>query len=353
MRLRGLRSRIRRHIYCQKHIVHIISVSNQRTEKRIFYFGIPMHSNIGDLAQCVCIRKFFKREYPDYRVVEIDSTVFMDSTKILRSRLKGIIGKNDLIFFQSGYCTQDLGGVEDLMHQAVMQDYPRNKLVMLPQTVFFKSEERKRQASMIYNAHKHLLILLRDSVSYRKAERIFPDVMKLLYPDIVATMIGTMKISGSRNGILMCMRNDSEKYYSDHDIDKLKTQLNAMADVEILDTTVTKRINAQSPDLNEYVETFIKKFGRYKLVITDRYHGTIFSLIAGTPVIVIKTTDHKVTTGVDWFQGIYDSIVYVDKIADVPECAKTMLHTDWEYYNAPYFEEKYYDKLKGKIDAIR
>lgn len=353
MGIRGLRSRIRREIYCHKHIVHVFSVSNQRTEKKIFYFGIPMHPNIGDLAQCVCIRNFFKKNYPDFLVVEIDSTVFMDSTKILRSKLKGIIGKDDLIFFQSGYCTQDLGGVEDLMHQAVMQDYPQNKLVMLPQTIFFNNEERERQAGRIYNAHKHLLFLSRDAVSHRKAGKIFPDVMKLLYPDIVTTMIGTMKISCSRNGILMCMRNDSEKYYSDQDIDKLRMQLNVLADVDILDTTVTKRINALSPDLNEYVETFIKNFGRYKLIITDRYHGTIFSLIAGTPVIVIKTTDHKVTTGVNWFKGIYDSIVFVDKIADVPKYAKTMFYAEREYYNAPYFEKNYYDKLKDKIDEIR
>lgn len=49
----------------------------------------------------------------------------------------------------------------------------------------------------------------------------------------------------------------------------------------------------------------------YKVVITDRYHGTIFSLIANTPVIIIKSTDHKVTTGADWFKGIYDDYVYV------------------------------------------
>ncbi len=48
-----------------------------------------------------------------------------------------------------------------------------------------------------------------------------------------------------------------------------------------------------------------------KLIITDRYHGTILSLVAGTPVIVIKTTDHKVTTGAEWFRGVYDDYVYL------------------------------------------
>ena len=52
------------------------------------------------------------------------------------------------------------------------------------------------------------------------------------------------------------------------------------------------------------------------VTITDRYHGTIFSLCAGTPVIILKTTDHKVTTGADWFKGVYDDYVYVAKDLD-------------------------------------
>ena len=189
-------------------------------------------------------------------------------------------------------------------------------------------------------------------MSDQMAKEMFPDIKKLLYPDIVTTLIGTRRYSADRNGILMCMRNDSEKYYSDSEISELKKQLLNLANVDILDTTVKKKINALSPDLYDYVDEFIENFGRYRLVITDRYHGTIFSHVAGTPVIVLKSTDHKVTTGVDWFRGIYDSIVYVDEISDVPKVAEEMLQKNDGYYNAPYFEEAYYDKLKKIIDSI-
>ncbi|WP_082026255.1 polysaccharide pyruvyl transferase family protein [Prevotella pectinovora] len=42
----------------------------------------------------------------------------------------------------------------------------------------------------------------------------------------------------------------------------------------------------------------LQQFAKYQVVITDRYHGTIFSQIVNTPVIVISSTDHKLRSGV-------------------------------------------------------
>lgn len=80
--------------------------------------------NLGDLAQCFCIRKYLKKYFPEYEVTEVFTRNYLDNSFGIRDYLKTIIKPNDIIFFQSGYCTQDLGGREDLMHQSVMQDFP-------------------------------------------------------------------------------------------------------------------------------------------------------------------------------------------------------------------------------------
>ena len=118
---------------------------NINEKKYIYYFGVPEHSNLGDLAQCYCIRRYFNKYFSDYEVIEVFSRNYLDNSFGLRDYLKSAIKQEDLIFFQSGYCTQDLGGREDLMHQAVIQDFPDNKLVLLPQTVFFQNKDRKEQ----------------------------------------------------------------------------------------------------------------------------------------------------------------------------------------------------------------
>lgn len=310
-----------------------------------------MHPNLGDLAQCICIRDFLQENYPAYKVIEVDSKVFMNPQSNLRSRLKQYVKPKDMVFFQSGYCTQDLGGVEDLMHQAVMQDYPDNRLIMMPQTVFFKTEERKAQAARIYDEHKHLLFMARDKVSYETAREMFPHRSVLLYPDIVTTLIGKTSFSAERIGVLMCMRNDSEKFYSDEQVLGLQQSLKRLAPVEVIDTTLQGRINAESRTLRSTIMAYIERLSTARLVVTDRYHGTILSLAANTPVIVVKTTDHKVSTGVDWFKGVYDDAVfYADTLKQAEQIAERLLKENHTVDNKPFFKENYYDKLRNKIE---
>lgn len=76
-----------------------------------------------------------------------------------------------------------------------------------------------------------------------------------------------------------------------------------------------------------------------------------FALIANTPVIILKTTDHKVVTGADWFEGVYEDYVYV--VNDLEEASQVaqQIVTGFEYRKLPsYFKEKYYDRLKDIIE---
>ena len=88
-------------------------------------------------------------------------------------------------------------------------------------------------------------------------------------------------------------------------------------DKELLNTVLSKLEFQFIKDIlvkplpEEYIEKEIEDYSRYKIIITDRYHGTILSLVAGTPVIILKTNDHKVTTGADWFKGVYDEHVFL------------------------------------------
>lgn len=324
--------------------------TKQQIGKKIYYFGVPENSNLGDLAQCFCIRKYLKKYFPEYEVTEVFTRNYLDNSFGIRDYLKTIIKPNDIIFFQSGYCTQDLGGREDLMHQSVMQDFPDNPLVMLPQTVYFRSEARKNQASRIYDAHKRLFFLARDQVSYETAKKMFPHIHVESYPDIVTTLIGQYEYSFEREGVLFCIRNDSEKFYSDEQIEDLMRHLDGTK-CDRLDTTIHVEPDVIRNNLKQYIEDYFKKFAHYKLIITDRYHGTIFSLVSNTPVIVIQTKDHKVKTGVDWFKEHYSSQAFFANTLDEAKCLADKILSGYDYKrNDNYFEQEYYGKLRRKIE---
>lgn len=315
---------------------------------RVYYIGVPAHNNLGDLAQGVCIRHWLKKYYGDREIVEIETNALVNTRFSVLKLLKDVFNDEDIIIFQSGYTTTDLGGYADDMHCAVIKILPKAKILMMPQTVFFEKEERKKNTSKVYNSAENMLFLARDRISFRIAEEMFPDLSIRLYPDIVTTLIGQYQYTNERNGILFCCRDDSEKYYSDDEINKLMNSCREFANVELTDTTKNVRFSEIVKNAEIYIMSEIERYSKYNLIITDRYHGTIFSLVAGTPVIIIKTTDYKVTTGAEWFKGVYDDYVYLaDSLDDALGIAKDLYDKERNHIMKPYFEEEYYSKLKS------
>ncbi len=318
--------------------------------KRVFYLGITEHSNLGDMAQHYCIKKWIGENYPDRELVMVESTVITDPvfTETFFRNLKKVFGKEDVIVFQSGYCTQDLGGDHPLMHRLVCDYIPDAPMLMMPQTIFFQCEENRRLCAENHNKAKNMLFLARDFVSFEQAKQMFTKIRVEAFPDIVTTLIGTLCFNHQRKGICLCTRNDGEKLYTKEQIDQLEQRFESQGIyVQQKDTKGMGTIKEIRRNLQRFIEEEIESYSYFKVTITDRYHGTIFSLCAGTPVIIIKTTDHKVTTGADWFKGVYDDYVYVAK--DLNDAYQKAIHIchNFNYTNLhPYFKAEYYDKLK-------
>ena len=162
-----------------------------------------------------------------------------------------------------------------------------------------------------------------------------------------------MNFDNKREGVCLCTRNDGEKLYSTEEIDKLASRFQSEGiKVKQKDTQAKQTVQELTNNLKKYIEAEIESYSHYEVTITDRYHGTIFSLCAGTPVIIIKTTDHKVTTGADWFKGVYDDYVYVaDDLEDAYDKAKEIISLGLNHRLIPYFKKEYYDKLRTMFET--
>lgn len=322
-----------------------------KEEKYIFHLGIPTNTNMGDLAQYYLIRKWYSEAYPDYRIVSFSSRAILAHGGRFLNILETIIKEDDYIVFQSGYDTHDLGGCEDEMHQKVIEKFPNQKMVMMPQTVFFRNPERKRKAEISYNQAKRLLFLARDEISYGTACEMFPQLAVRLFPDIVTTLIGKYRYKSPREGILLCLRDDGEKYYGKEEMDGLEEALSLMTYVMQTDTTKRGITNKKLiKNIERYLSKELEVYSHYQLVITDRYHGTIFSLIAGTPVIILQTNDHKVTSGLDWFKERYSEAIFLaSDVTDAIQTARRLLNNPVSIETERYFKQHYYDHLQELI----
>ena len=318
---------------------------------RIFYLGITAHSNLGDMAQHYCITKWINENYPNCELVMFESDTVVNGAFL--KKFKKIYRPSDVIVFQSGYTTQDLGGNHEYMHRLIVDNMPYANILMMPQTIFFQKEENQKRCADSLDRAQHMLFLARDFVSEEMAKEMFPHQTVKAFPDIVTTLIGTLHFNSERNGVCLCCRNDVEKYYSDEDLRLLSDRIGLIQKITRTDTTINEPYKVIRKHKKQFIEKQIEQFSHFKVVVTDRYHGTIFAIAAGTPVIIIKTTDHKVTTGADWFKGVYDDYVYVAKdLDDAYNKVVEYIKSEPTHLVNPYFKHNYYDKLKGYFEEI-
>ncbi|WP_081964333.1 polysaccharide pyruvyl transferase family protein [Gallibacterium genomosp. 1] len=322
------------------------------TQKKIWYFCVPTHNNLGDYAQYYCILKLLKENYSDIPIVEIPSSPIRYDYCGFFQELKNHIGNSDLIIFQSGYTSSDLHD-DEIVHRKIVSYFKKNKIVFFPQTVRYSNDSEILKTANIYNEHGNIIFLARDRVSYNVASKWFKNIRVILYPDVVTSLIGTYVpkynvTTNIKKGILLCIRSDSEKLFSNTEIKEMLLSIENSNNIEWLDTTLNKGEVCGENILEKYIQLFSSK----ELIITDRFHGTIFSLIAKTPVIVLKSIDHKVTEGAKWFIDKYPD--YIKSFDNLSECRKFIENHDIKHEClekiTPYFKKEYYDKLFYLID---
>lgn len=317
-------------------------IRQEHVKKRIYYFLTPTHSNLGDQAQLVCWLRFFKQWHPEYEVIQIPLLVGTDE---VFDAIKQNITNHDLVYIHSGYLVCDLYNNWQMLCK-VVDTFNGSKITILPQTVHFISSSVQKKVSLSFNRHPDLHLTCRDEVSYEKAKQWFHIAEISLKPDVVTSLIGTNFISCSsqRNGIMFCMRNDAEKLYSDEQIAVLKEKFQNVL-ISSSDTTIKANIWDWAKNRENIIKSFLCEFAKYQLIITDRYHGTIFSQITDTPVIVLASTDHKLKSGVDWFpKNLFsENIMFAKDLEEAYSMAIQILGRKGKIYKNPsYFLDTFY-----------
>lgn len=312
----------------------------------------------------MCTLELIKKNYPQSSLIELGdfgSTIYYTYSKralfeilacyIKLACLKLKVKDTDLFLGHSGYFMVD-HHTGWKMFTNMMHYFPKNKMVILPQTINFYTPAVKQHVARCFAQDSNVTLMCRDQISYNISQVLFPTTKLLLYPDIVTSLIGMKRYEGKRDGVLFCMRDDVEQFYKPEQIDTLMLRF-GMIRKEKVDTTL-HGMNKEFVNNNraQLIWDMIDKIATYKVVITDRYHGTIFSAIASTPVIVINSADHKLSSGVNWFpKDLFgDYVQFANDLDEAYNKAVAMLsRTDLEYNNPSYFKEEYWDKWKESI----
>ena len=312
-------------------------------------YAITPHSglaNVGDHAQAVAIRDWLTVEFPNLPVVEMDKAQVISELDVAKLR----IGPEDLIFLHSGGNMGDRGIYSESARRAIIEAFPDHPIVSLPQTIYFSDTEEGRRelrrSADIYARHPRLLIMARDQVSYEFAHEHFPHCNLQLCPDFVLYLDDELSQRARRqersDRVLLCLRNDPESILDAEDRGSIADAVPYACDT--YDTTIPRSI----PRANRRTELHqaVDHFSSHALVITDRMHGMIFSVLTRTPCIVLPTVDHKMRASYEWFRDVQGLAFLVDK-AHLAEVAADLHGTQVE---VPInWRERYFDGLGQKL----
>ena len=317
-------------------------------EKRVILFISPEHGNLGDHAIAKAEMAFFSDYMPEIPIVEISYDHYLYDSL----RIKENITKNDVLVTNGGGYLGTLWFRDEEMVRDIIESFPDNKIIILPQTIFFEDgDEAKKQLAItktIYSNHRNLLFCAREQNSYNFVTRnklLARSGDCYLMPDIV-TYLCQSKGNVVRNGVLLCIRKDKECILSDKQMSEIEAHAKMSGeDVRHTDTVLNSGVSID--ERYNVLESKFDEFRGAKLVITDRLHGMLFAAITGTPCIAMNNKSGKV-------RGCYRMIQYLKyiKMIDSPNEILNHMDSSLRLGNCVYDNSRliqYYDKLAELI----
>lgn len=273
------------------------------------------YGNLGDLAitraQCELLRCTF----PDSVVEELPISRTLAAIK----RLRRVIGPDDVITLIGGGNTGDMYDDIQYLRELVIQSFPGNRIISFPQTIDFSKSLYGRwarsRAGRVYSAHPDLTVLARDSNSLAEASSLFDHCRVGMAPDVVLTLDESAP-AVRREGVLVALRSDLEQALHARDKTAVLAAAGSIGTVRRADTHVGD-VRMNRPQANQLLDEFWGDFRAAELVITDRLHGMIFSVITGTPCLALDSGTGKVSRFYrDWLED-FPSIQLVTDAHDI------------------------------------
>ena len=311
---------------------------------RVALINFPNHANAGDpalwLGELASLRRIgariiYRASWASYRTEDL--------ARVLRA--------DDAILLHGGGNFGDLY----LHNQAVtrprvLEAFPRHRTIQLPQSIWFRDDTNRNELRDRCQAHRDFTLLVREQQSLDLARRHF-NVPTLLCPDMVFALAPRPRREAPRVDVLWLARRDVESSgYAPpiHEADievvdwlqplpdepparldfRLATQLNQALHPLAQNGKATPwqrwLLGLTFATMAEgWTERGCRILARGRVVVTDRLHGHILSLLQGIPHVILDNSYGKLRT-------LYDTWTHPSAIthwASSPSEAITLART--------------------------
>lgn len=336
-------------IDCKKRVQSIFKESNVYGNRLILLNTPQVTSTIGDHAITYSEIELLKKWFPRKKLVEIGDRDFWT----LKDEIYSYILPSDTLLIQGGGYLGSLwqSHREDTVRY-ILQKYKSNRIIILPQTMYFESDVNGMQqlsiSKSIYNSHANLIVCFREQKSFELSQEVLkPYVKRYLIPDTVMSL----KYDGKKeikSKIAICIKNDKETILSSTDQSNLLNMINEMGfeacyttmfyDGEIIDTIEREKL----------IKSKMKEFASYRVLITDAMHGMVLAAVCGTSCVAIESITGKVGGVYQWLKQL-SYVKYAESLEEVEIALREVINQEDNYYDHSHLD-RYYEQLKDIID---
>jgi exopolysaccharide biosynthesis predicted pyruvyltransferase EpsI len=282
-------------------------------------YDIPFYNNVGDLLIWEGELHFLKKI--KYKRINSFSAFLFKKDQHLPS--------NIIILLQGGGNFGDIWRVHQEFRLKIIQEYPNNKIIIFPQTVYYQNHETMLRDAEIMRQHKNLTICARDMVSYNLLKKYFNNNI-LLVPDMAFCIPPKQLLSqtshNQTNKTLYLKREDKEfkngikHNFENHSIDAYDWPCMTHNDFVQILFKVFLRLKSYKLSLwyaqHIYkwylIKNSVKFISQYKEIYTTRLHTSILCTLLGKKHHILDNSYGKNKNFYDtWFQDL-EGIEFID-----------------------------------------
>lgn len=294
--------------------ISTLRIFKNRLLKRrsILFLGVPTYGNIGDIAIALATESMIRKSTKKHELIVINDSVSVTAAKFLRH----FVSPNDCIVFQGGGNMGNMYKTIETERESVFLYFKNLKLlkIQFPSSINFENVSDTNSARLA-SIFTDVEIFARETISFDSAKKLNLGTVHLS-PDIVFSLADSALISGSGENkrrkrslkkVLVIRRNDEEKLENTA-FDKLINAVrnDASLTINYTDTVIdVPSLSIRTDRKREkLLEREISEIKNADVVLTDRLHGMILSLISGIPVVAFDNSTHKIrSTCQHWLSG--------------------------------------------------
>lgn len=265
----------------------------------------PDYGNIGDLAIGYAQVAYLKKLLPDYSV----NAIPLDSTYAFLRSIRAQLTSSDLLMVTGGGNMGNLYPRVQFARMFIAKYFREQAIVSFPQSIIYSSPQARRvegsKEARAISRNRLFKLCAREPQSMHEMNSLFDNDV-LYAPDIVLSLVDEVRELGDkeRSGALLMLRGDGERRRSRQDEQDLRQQLAEKFDA-VTERDNTTAVHELEPGLEaKPFLNMLDVFRSHSIVVTDRLHGMIFSVITGTPCVVLPNSNHKIQgTYSAWIEG--------------------------------------------------